>query len=105
MSSYLLADVLHLYVCSSFVSRGNPISSLDQASGSVRLVITLILPTVNFDCWSVCLRVVGLFGCCDIVDTSGPNQGNRISPLQGGGPAASKIADFKQAMLEEGVLR
>ena len=46
----------------------------------------------------------GLFAAADLVETCGPNKGNRISPLQGGGPSGHKIAAFKQAMLDEGLI-
>ena len=45
-----------------------------------------------------------MFGAADLVDTEGSNKGNRISSLQGGGPNAVKIAAFKQAMLDEGII-
>ena len=50
------------------------------------------------------VRSVGLFGAADLVNTTGPDAGNRVSPLQGGGPSAEKIATFKQAMLDEGLI-
>ena len=50
------------------------------------------------------VRSVGLFGAADLVNTSGPDAGNRVSPLQGGGPNAAKINGFKQAMLDEGLI-
>ena len=50
------------------------------------------------------VRVKGLFAAADLVETCGPNKGNRISPLQGGGPSGHKIAAFKQAMLDEGLI-
>jgi hypothetical protein len=49
-------------------------------------------------------RVIGLFGCADLVDTEGPNAGNRFTTLQGGGPSNEKILAFKQAMLDEGII-
>lgn len=53
----------------------------------------------NHDCVRN-VRVKGLFAAVDLVD----NKGNRISPLQGGGPSEAKIAAFKQAMLDEGLI-
>jgi adenosylmethionine-8-amino-7-oxononanoate aminotransferase len=49
-------------------------------------------------------RTVGLFGGCDIVNTTGPDAGNRVSSLAGGGPAADKINLFKKAMKDEGLI-
>ena len=49
-------------------------------------------------------RVIGLFGCADLVDTVGPNAGNRVSGLQGGGPSNDKIVAFKAALLDEGII-
>ena len=50
------------------------------------------------------VRSLGLFGCADIVSTSGPDAGNRVSSLAGGGPNAEKIGTFKKAMLDEGLI-
>lgn len=47
-------------------------------------------------------RVIGLFGCADLVDTVGDNAGNRFTTLQGGGH--EKVLAFKQAMLDEGII-
>jgi len=49
-------------------------------------------------------RSIGLFGACDIVNTTGPDAGNRVSSLAGGGPAADKINAFKTAMRDEGLI-
>ena len=49
-------------------------------------------------------RVIGLFGCADLVDTAGPNAGNRFTTLQGGGPSSEKVLAFKRAMLDEGII-
>ena len=49
-------------------------------------------------------RVIGLFGCADLVDTAGPNAGNRFTTLQGGGPSNEKVLAFKRAMLDEGII-
>ena len=49
-------------------------------------------------------RVIGLFGCADLVDTAGPNAGNRFTTLQGGGPSNDKVLAFKRAMLDEGII-
>ncbi len=49
-------------------------------------------------------RVIGLFGCADLVDTTGPNAGNRFTTLQGGGPSNDKVLAFKKAMLDEGII-
>ena len=49
-------------------------------------------------------RVIGLFGCADLVDMVGPNAGNRVSGLQGGGPSNDKIVAFKAALLDEGII-
>lgn len=47
-------------------------------------------------------RVIGLFGCADLVDTKGENAGNRFTNLQGGGH--EKVLAFKRAMLDEGII-
>lgn len=51
-------------------------------------------------------RVLGMFGAVDLIDVdpTSANHGNRISPVQGGGLQAHKLAAFKAAMLEEGVI-
>lgn len=46
-------------------------------------------------------RSVGLFACADLVE-SATNQ--RVSGMQGGGPNAAKIAEFKQALRAEGLI-
>jgi taurine--2-oxoglutarate transaminase len=46
-------------------------------------------------------RAVGLFACCDLVSTK---TGDRVAPMAGGGPNAEKVAAFKRALKEEGLI-
>lgn len=78
----------------------------DDIVGTVKNVTAPILKeemqslVEDFDCIRQA-RSVGLFACADLVE-SATNQ--RVSGMQGGGPNATKIAEFKQALRAEGLI-
>jgi len=52
------------------------------------------------------VRSIGMFGAADLVETKGPNAGNRFASFSGAAisESAAKIPAFKKALHEEGVI-